>query len=71
MPGTVVGSEIQRWIYKMYCMLRINLHSGVETEKDFIEEGHTGFNFKRCVGISRYTELKSTKKCSYKNLINM
>ena len=52
-------------------MLRINLHSGVETEKDFIEEGHIGFNLKRCAGISRYTELKSTKKRSYKNLNNM
>lgn len=71
MPGTVVGPGIQRWIYKMKYILRINLYSQVEVEKDFTEEGHTGFSLRRSMGISRYTEQKSTKKCSYKSLNNI
>lgn len=55
----------------MKYILRINLYSQVEVEKDFTEEGHTGFSLRRSMGISRYTEQKSTKKCSYKSLNNI
>lgn len=67
----MAGSGIQRQICKIQCMLRINLHSGIETEKEFTEERRIGFSCKKCLGIFRHTEQKSTKKCSYKSLNNI
>lgn len=49
--------------------LRINFNYETEIEKEFTEEGHISFSFKRCVGMSRCTEQKNMKEFRYKRLI--